>query len=104
MNERLKEKQLSTAEEKRKRGDLITIHKLIELAGGGGIMRSCCCQGKERKRERRGHYRKLRKGTCQSTVKFSFPQTSVGIWNGLREEVGEAGYVCQMKGKLEMYR
>ena len=83
--ERLEAMSLPTLQERRVRGDLITMFKLVnnmekvdrndlapQMEGGG--------------RQTRGHGRKIRKGRCVSDIKkYSFPYRTIDIWNGLKK-------------------
>ena len=100
--ERLKELDLPTLEERRDRGDLIALYKFTsgmdELDRDDLIVR-------EERRELRGHSKKLRKGTCLKDIKkYSFPYRSVDMWNGLNKDIVEAGSVHQMKERLDRCR
>ena len=60
---------------------------------------------KRKVRNLRGHKKKLQKEICLNyTKKYSFPQRSIGNWNGLKEEVILAKNVHQLKEKLDKYR
>ncbi len=102
--ERLKEMGLPTLENRRERGDLITMYKivnhmekidrqdLVTLKEAGG-------------RETRGHSRKIRKSQCLRNIKrFSFPHRTVDTWNGLSEEIVTADNVHIFKDKLDKCR
>ena len=98
--ERLKEMHLTTLKERRKRGDLITIHKLMnnleETDRKDQILRR-----KGEARYLRGHMKKLQKGIClKDTKEYSFSQRSKDNWNGLKEEVIMAKNVYQLQEKL----
>ena len=77
-DERLKEMHLATLEERREKGDLITIYKLMnnleETDRKDLILRI-----KGEARNLRGHKKILYKGIClKDTKKYSFPQRSRG--------------------------
>ena len=102
--ERLKEMKLPTLEERRERGDLITIYKLVN-----GLektdRRDLLLRGEREAGYMRGHKKKLRKGSClKYTKKFSFPHRSIDTWNGLNEQIVMATSVHNFKAKLDMYR
>ena len=102
--ERLKELNLPTLEERRERGDLIALHKLVneidEVDREDFVLR---VDG--RQQSTRGHSCKLRKPRCKSDVKkFSFPARCIDVWNQLQEEVVEARTVSTFKGKLDKTR
>ena len=53
----------------------------------------------------RGHKKKLVKGRClKNTKKYSFPQRTIDIWNGLSEVTVTAESVHSFKAKLNMER
>ena len=98
--ERLKEMHL-TLKERRERGNLITIYKLMnnleETDREDLILRR-----KGEARNLRGDKKILHKGIClKDTKKHSFPQRSIDTWNGLKEEVIMAKNVHQLKEKLD---
>ena len=102
--ERLKELNLPTLEERRERGDLITLYKLVnqveEVDRDDLVLR---VDG--RQQSTRGHSCKLKKPRCRSDVKkFSFPARSIDIWNQLQGEVIEARRVSSFKEKLDRTR
>ena len=101
--ERLEAMSLPTLQERRVRGDLITMFKLVnnmekvdrndlapQMEGGG--------------RQTRGHGRKIRKGRCVSDIKkYSFPNRTIDVWNGLKKEVVTAKNLHTFKEKLDKY-
>lgn len=101
--ERLKEMQVTVLEERRKRGDLITVYTVInELEETD---RNYLIQKSEGiTRNLRGQL-KLRKGRCLNrTKKYNFPHRNEDVCNGLNEEVTEARNAQQLKEKLDKYR
>ena len=102
--ERLKEMHLTTLKERREKGDLITIYKLMnnleETDRKDLILRK-----KGEAKNLRGHKKMLHKGIClKDTKEYSFTQRSIDTWNGLKEEVIMAKNVHQLKEKLDKYR
>ena len=102
--ERLREINLPTLEERRERGDLITVFKLynkMEEADNEELLIT-------ERREigfTRGHTKKLRKGRCLNNVKKnSFPHRNIEVWNKLSEEVISVKTVHQLKEKLDKCR
>ena len=102
--ERLREINLPTLEERRERGDLITIFKLynkMEEADNEELLLT-------ERREigfTRGHTKKLRKGRCLNNVKKnSFPHRNIEVWNKLSEEIISVKTVHQLKEKLDKCR
>ena len=102
--ERLKEMNLPTLKERRERGDLITIYKLvndIEKIDREDLL----LKGQRETGNLRGHGSKLRKGIClKNTKKFSFPHRNIDTWNGLNEEIVTAASVHKFKTKLDKNR
>ncbi len=71
--DRLKEMQLTTLQERRERGDLITVYKLINELEKVDREDLLLTTG-EGTRHMRGHSRKLRRGRClNNTKKYSSP-------------------------------
>ena len=102
--ERLKAMDLPTLEQRRERGDLIQVYKLIngidQVDNENLILRE-----EDDIRSTRSHSKKLRKGRCLRDVKkFSFPQRCVETWNSLSEEVVSATSVHNFKEKLDKCR
>ena len=102
--ERLKELNLLTLEQRRERGDLIQIYKL--LSGLDEVdNEKLMLKEDNTNRTTRSHSKKLTKGSCLKDVKkYSFPQRCVEVWNSLSEEVVTARSVHSFKGKLDLYR
>ena len=81
--ERLEEMNLPTLEERKERGDLITVHKLLN----GMDKTDMNILSKEETAYTRGH-KKLKKGRClNNTKKYSFPHRSIDTWNSLKEVI-----------------
>ena len=102
--ERLNEMNLPSLEDRRERGDLITVYKLMNNLEE--IDRKDLLLTREREaRYLRGHKKKLAKGRClKNTKKYSFPQRTIDIWNGLSEETVTVACVHNFKAKLNMER
>ena len=102
--ERLRELNLLTLEQRRERGDLIQVYKL--LSGLDEVdNEQMMLKEDSTNRTTRSHSKKLTKGLCLKDVKkYSFPQKCVEVWNGLSEEVVTAKSVHSFKGKLDVYR
>ncbi len=101
--ERLRAMKLMTLEERRERGDLIAVYRLINHMDKVDNENLLLTREEER-RQMKGHMKKLRKARCRNDMKkCSFPQRRVVTWNELREEVVEAGCVSLMKEKLGKY-
>ena len=88
--ERLRSMGLPTLEQRRKRGDLKQVYKLMR-----GIeevyIEKLVLREEFATRATRSHSKKLRNGRCVRDVKkYSFPQRCVGKWNGLSEDVVSA--------------
>ncbi|XP_050692945.1 uncharacterized protein LOC126983856 [Eriocheir sinensis] len=102
--ERLKEMDLPTLEQRRERGDLIQIYRLLskmeEVDNEKLLLRE-----EPSSRNTRGHSKKLRKGRCSRDIKkYSFPQRNIEVWNRLSEEIVSAKSVQSFKEKLDNYR
>ena len=81
--DRLQEMKLPTLEERRERGDLITIYKLVNDLEKID-RRDLLLEGHREAGCLRGHGKKLRKGICLKNIKkFSFPHRNIDTWNGL---------------------
>ena len=102
--ERLKAMNLPTLEQRRERGDLIQVYKL--MTGLDKVDNEKMFLREENEcRRTRSHSKKLKKGTCLKDVKkYSFPHRCIETWNGLSEEVVSAKSVHTFKGKLDKYR
>ena len=102
--ERLKEMGLPSLRQRRERGDMITIYKLLnklEVIDNSTLLQRETGDN----RQTRGHSRKLKKGRClKDTKKHSFPQRSIEAWNNLPEEIVTAKCVHKLKEKLDSYR
>lgn len=101
--ERLERIGLPTLQERRVRGDLITMFKLankMEKVDRTDLIP----QPTEGERCTRGHRRKIKKTRCLSDIKkYSFPHRTIDIWNDLKEEVVMAKNVHMFKDKLDKY-
>lgn len=99
--ERLERLGLATLEERRRRGDLITLYKYmkgIEWTDRENLL-------VKDEGERRGHGKKLKKTRCRKDVKkYSFPYRCVDEWNRLDREIVEAVSIQSFKEKLDKYR
>lgn len=99
--ERLRSLGLPTLEDRRKRGDLITVYK--HMRGIERLDREDWFVWNDD--EHRGHGRKLKKTRCRKDIKkFSFPYRCVDEWNKLDMVVIEARNVHEFKGKLDKCR
>ena len=99
--ERLKRLRLTTLKERRERGDLITMYKLVH--GLEKLDREDLITRDEGRT--RGHSYKLRKiKGLKDVKKFSFPNRSLEAWNSLKEEVVAAGNIHMFKQKLDESR
>ena len=97
--ERLNRLNLSTLEERRVRGDMITMFKIVH---GVDILDREDLVKMASSDYLRGHPKKILKNSCQSDIKkYSFPYRSIDIWNKLSVEVVCASSVSQMKDKLD---
>ena len=99
--ERLKELELVTLEERRTRGDMITIYKIvnkIDILDREDLIKI------DPSNYLRGHERRIKKDACTSDVKkYSFPHRGIEVWNGLRGEIVNATSVSQMKEHFDKY-
>ena len=102
--ERLKEMHLTTSRERRERGNLIIIYKLMNNLEETD-RKDLILRRKGEAKNLRGHNKILHKGIClKDTKNYSFSQRSIDTWNGLKEEVIMAKNVHQLKEKLNKYR
>ena len=96
--ERLKRLGLTTLEERRIRGDIITLYKLVHKID---ILDTELIKVTTRN-QLRGHEKKLIKDICLSDMrKYSFPHRSVDVWNKLNSDVVNAACVSQMKERYD---
>ena len=97
--ERLSRMELSTLEERRVRGDMITMFKIthgVDILDRENLITMASSN------YLRGHQMKIVKDTCTSDIKkYSFPYRSIEKWNKLSVEVVCAASVSQMKEKLD---
>ena len=99
--ERLDRLGLTTLEDRRKRGDLITVYK--QMVGMERLDRDDWIVWDER--EQRGHGRKLKRTRCRKDIKkYSFPYRCVDDWNKLSKEVVEGKSIQSFKRKLDEWR
>ena len=98
--ERLERLELTTLEDRRIRGDMITMYKLvneIDLLDRDLIKL-------DSNNYLRGHGKKLTKEICLGDVrKYSFPHRSIDRWNKLSKDIVEAECVNQMKVRYDKY-
>ena len=95
---------LPTLEERRERGDLITIYKLMNNLEEID-RKDLFLMAEKETGYFRGHKKKLIKRRClKNTKKYSFPQRTIDIWNGLSEVTVTAESVHSFKAKLNMER
>ena len=101
--ERLTVMGLPTLQDRRERGDLITMYKII--SGMEKIDNEELVVVREEVSRTRGHSKRIRKSHCVgNTRKYSFPHRIVDTWNGLNEEVVTATSVHNFKEKLDKWR
>ena len=99
--ERLRRLNLPTLEERRERGDMITMYKIVN---GMDILDREDLIKISSNRQLRGHPKKIHKDSCMGDVKkYSFPYRGIDKWNKLSREVVCAESVSQMKDKLDKY-
>ena len=94
--ERLEKLNLPTLEERRERGDLIALYRILsgfdKLDRGDLVIRDFSST--------RGHEKKVKRAACRKDIKKnSFPQRTVGIWNELEKEVVNAKTILDFKEK-----
>ena len=98
--ERLKRVGLTTLEERRLRGDLLMVYKIVEgmVSGGSREWFIRDMQG------RRGHSRKLfKRRFCKEVGRQRFSNRCVEAWNDLPEEVVSSGDVNEFKKNLDRF-
>ena len=101
---RLEEMRLPTLQERRERGDLITMYKLVN-----GIEKvdreDLVTRVNSGEVRTRGHTTKLRKSVCLGDIKkFSFPHRTVDAWNSLNNDAVAAESIHKFKEKLDKGR
>ena len=97
--ERLTRLELTTLEERRVRGDMISMFKIVH---GVDVLDREDLIKFSRSTHLRGHKMKIQKEVCMGDVKkYSFPYRSIDGWNKLSDEVVCATSVSQMKEKLD---
>ena len=94
---------MPTLQVRRKRGDLITMFKLVnnmEKLDREDLV----VKVEEHERRTRGHMKKLKKSQCLGDIKkYSFPHRTVETWNNLKEEVVAVTSVHIFKEKLDKF-
>ncbi len=96
--ERLQRLNLISMKDRRERGDLIEVYRVMNDLEK--LDRDDLVIGEER--SLRGNGRRLRKATCSRDIKKnSFPQRCVEIWNGLGNEVGQAKTISAFTTRLD---
>ena len=99
--ERLQRLNLPTLEDRRERGDLITVYKALK--GMGKVDREDLFIWDTR--ETRGHGGKLKKMNCRRDVKnYSFPHRTVNAWNSLDKDNVLAKAIHDFKYQLDCKR
>ena len=98
--ERLREMDITTLERRRERGDLINVYRMVhgmDKTGEDLLKRDTGVT--------RGHKWKLKKERCIRDIrKYSFPQRTITIWNGLEEDIVNATRVHCFKARLDKVR
>ena len=98
--ERLKVLDLPTLEQRRERGDLISIYKIVSGMDKTGE-ELLTVEG----RAMRGHNKRIRKERFRRDIKkFSFPHRVVDVWNGLPSKLVDAVSVHSFKEQLDLTR
>ena len=98
--ERLKEMALTTLENRRERGDLINVYKMVN-----GMDRIGEHLLKLDMRDTRGHDKKLKKERCVRDIKkYSFPHRAIDLWNDLEKSIVNADSVHCFKARLDKLR
>ena len=101
--DRFKEMGLPTLQDRRERGDLITLYKMVN--GIEKLDNQNLVMMEEEIRQTRGHSKKIKKNRClKDTKKYSFPHRIVDTWNGLKEEVVTATNIHKFKEMLDIWR
>ena len=96
--ERLRLLEIPTLEERRERGDLINVYRMVN--GMENVDREAFLTLDTRRT--RGHSMKLKKDVCRRDIKkYSFPHRIVNKWNELSEEIVKAKTVHAFKRKLD---
>ena len=99
--ERLQRLNLPTLEDRRERGDLITVYKVMK--GMGKIDKEDLFSWDTR--ATRGHGVKLKKTNCRRDIKkYSFPYRTVDAWNSLDKDTVLAKTIHDFKYKLDCKR
>ena len=101
--ERLKEMGLPVLQDRRERGDLITMYKIVN--GIEKIDKEDLVLVTEEDRRKRGHVKKIKTRQCMKDIgKYSFPHRTVEKWNALNNEVVTAHNVHKFQEKLDEWR
>ena len=88
---------LTTLKERRERGDLITIYKLMNNLEETD-RKNLILTRKGGATNLRGHKKKLQKGIClNNTKKYSFPQRSIDNWTEGRGDNGKECTITEVK-------
>ena len=91
--DRLREIGLSTLQDRRERGDLITLYKIVN--GIAKLDKQNLVMMEEKTRQMRGHSRRIKKSRClKDTKKYSFPHRMGDTWNGLIKRGGCYSIQC----------
>ena len=92
---------LTTLEQRRERGDLIMVYRVMK-----GVERLDREDLVNRDiRDTRGHGKKLKMGNCRREIKKrSFPQRCIETWNSLDKAVVQTETIHDFKAKLDVYR
>lgn len=99
--ERLLELNLTTLEQRRERGDLIAIYRV--MMGMEELDREDLINWDTR--DTRGHGKKIRWDSYRRDFKKnSFPYRAIEVWNGLQKEVVHAKSISEFKVKLDNER
>ena len=94
---------LPTLQDRRERGDLIILYKIVNVIEKLDNQNQVMME--EETTQMRGHSRKIKNGWClKYTRKYSFPHRIVDTWNGLKEEVVEATSIHKLKEMLDIWR
>ena len=98
--DRLRIMNLPSLEDRRERGDLISVYKMMNGLDrvGEELLRMD-------DRNTRGHGKKLKKDSCVRDIKkYSFPHRVVNVWNGLPENIVNAKTIHKFKAELDTTR
>jgi len=99
--ERLRILGLTTLEQRRERGDLIMVYRVMK--GMERLDREDLVNWDIR--DTRGHGKKLKRDNCRREIKKrSFPQRCIETWNSLDKAIVQAETIHDFKAKLDVYR